>query len=53
MEKASVCRLFLLRPAGFEPATNGLEVRTGLLHANAADPFFLKICGVEAARGYI
>jgi aminoglycoside phosphotransferase (APT) family kinase protein len=42
-----------MRPGGFEPPANGLEVRTGLLHTNAADPFHAQTCGVEAAPGYL
>ena len=42
-----------MRPGGFEPPANGLEVRTGLLHATAADPIFVQLCGVEAAPGYL
>ena len=42
-----------MRPGGFEPPANGLEVRTGPLHRNAAEPDFVHLCGVEAAPGYL
>ena len=42
-----------MRPGGFEPPANGLEVRTGPLHRDAADPVFVQLCGVEAAPAYL